>query len=281
MALSRYLNQRDDLAEANTLPGSGVVRPIHDLRRSERRRQVDDGRARPHIVWGEPRNVTRLRADILEEPIDIVEIARRAAADERLRIARDLHDLLGNGLSLIALKAQLAGRLLPTDAALAAVEVADIEAVSRRALEDVRAAVGGYRRLTLDSELVGARAALLTAGVTTEVDHRVGSLPDDCEEAFAWSIREGATNVVRHGQARRAVIRTRRAYGAALLEIVNDRVRSTSAEDLWPAPGYRTGSGLAGLAERAGAIGGRVEAAPLPDGGYRLAVVVPLQADAA
>lgn len=214
-------------------------------------------------------------------PVDIVEIARRAAAEERLRIARDLHDLLGAGLSLIALKAELASRLLPIDAALAAGHVADIQAVSRRALEDVRAAVGGYRRLTLDDELAGARAALETAGVTTEVDHRASSLPDDYKEAFAWSIREGATNVVRHGRARRAVIRTRLEDGMARLEIVNDGARSTSDAARPPGSAPHTGSGLAGLAERAGAIGGRVEAAALPRGGYRLAVVIPLAVAAA
>jgi two-component system sensor histidine kinase DesK len=207
------------------------------------------------------------------------EIARLAANGERLRIARDLHDLLGHGLSLIVLKAELAGRLLPTNAARAAVEVADIETVSRRALDDVRAAVGGYRRLTLDSELAGARTALETAGVSTEVDHQAGSLPDDCDEAFAWSIREGATNVVRHARARRAVIRTRRDAGAALLEIVNDGARSTGGADGRTPSGSRAGSGLAGLAERAGAIGGRIEAAPLPDGGYRLMVTIPLEVD--
>ena len=281
MPLSRCVFGDRDLAEARKVEARRRRGRSDDPHRFERPRQRRLSAARPRIASGEPGNVTRLRAPIVEAPVDIIEIARLAAAEERLRIARDLHDLLGNGLSLIALKAQLASRLLPTDAALAAVQVADIQAVSRRALDDVRAAVGGYRRLTLDDELVGARAALETAGVTTEIDHRAGSLPDEYKEAFAWSIREGATNVVRHGRARRAVIRTRRADGEALLEIVNDGLRSTTDPRLSPGPGSRSGNGLAGLAERAGAIGGRVEAAPLPDGGYRLAVVIPLEVDAA
>ena len=169
------------------------------------------------------------------------EIARLAAADERLRIARDLHDLLGHGLSLIALKSQLAGRLLPTDPARAAVEVSDIEGVSRRALEDVRAAVSGYRRISLDGELEGALIALEAAGVATDVDHQAGRLPAEVDEAFAWSVREGATNVVRHARARTTVIRTRRADRAAVLEIVNDEVRS--ADDAAAPPAWEAADG--------------------------------------
>jgi two-component system sensor histidine kinase DesK len=205
------------------------------------------------------------------------EIGRLAAGDERLRIARDLHDLLGHGLSVIALKAQLASRLLATDAARAAVEMDDIESVSRRALEDVRAAVGGYRRLRLDGELVGAQVALESAGISTEVDHRAGTLRDDVDEVFAWSVREGATNVVRHARARTARIRTRLEHQTALLEIVNDGARPTSQVGNSSGAGPRTGSGLNGLAERASAIGGRVEAAPRPEGGFRLAIVVPVE----
>jgi two-component system sensor histidine kinase DesK len=203
-------------------------------------------------------------------------MARLGAADERLRIARDLHDLLGHGLSVISLKAQLAGRLLPAAPERAAVEVADIELVSRRALEDVRTAVSGYRRLRLDSELLGARFALEAAGVTTEIEHHAGGLPDDIDEAFAWSVREGATNVIRHARARNAVIRTRHEDRAAMLEVVNDEARAGGQVEPAPAGGSERGSGLVGLAERAAALGGRVEAAPKPEGGYRLAVIIPL-----
>jgi two-component system sensor histidine kinase DesK len=204
------------------------------------------------------------------------EMARLGASDERLRIARDLHDLLGHGLSVISLKAQLAGRLLPGAPERAAAEVADIELVSRRALEDVRAAVSGYRRLRLDNELVGARFALEAAGVTTEIEHQAGGLPDDVDEALAWSVREGATNVIRHARARTAVIRTRREDRAATLEVVNDEAPAGSQAEPAPSIGSERGSGLVGLAERAGALGGRVEAAPKPEGGYRLAVIIPL-----
>jgi two-component system sensor histidine kinase DesK len=207
-----------------------------------------------------------------------LEIGRLAVADERLRIARDLHDLLGNGLSVIALKAQLAGRLLPADPDRAAGEVADIVGVSRRALEDVRAAVGGYRHLRLESELVGARAALQAAGVTIDVDDQAGALPDDVDETFAWSVREGTTNIVRHAGALAAVIRTQRRGPEAILEVLDDGTGSARDADDLSTDATRPGSGLAGLAERAAAIGGRVEAGSRADGGFRLAVVVPLAA---
>ena len=206
------------------------------------------------------------------------EIVRLAAADERLRISRDLHDLLGHGLSLISLKAQLAGRLLPSDPVRAATEVSDIEGVSRRALEDVRAAVGGYRRVKLDGELIGARAALEAAGMALDVEDKAGRLPDDVDEAFAWSVREGATNVVRHARARNVVIRTRREAGVVFLEVLDNGIRPASGPGLPGAVAARPGSGLAGLAERAGAVGGRIEAGPRSGGGFRLAVIVPLTA---
>jgi two-component system, NarL family, sensor histidine kinase DesK len=203
------------------------------------------------------------------------EVAHLAAADERARIARDLHDLLGHGLSLIAIKAELAGRLLPVDVARAATEVGDIGSVSRRALEDVRATVSGYRRVTLASELTGAQAVLEAAGISVEVDHQAGDLADDLDEALAWSIREGVTNVIRHSNARSSTLRTRREEGVVRLEIVNDGGgRPAWSSDEAAETG---GSGLPGLEERIAAVGGHLEAGPRADDGYRLAVVVPVE----
>ncbi|MEY2461069.1 MAG: two-component system, NarL family, sensor histidine kinase DesK, partial [Acidimicrobiaceae bacterium] len=221
--------------------------------------------------------VARLLVVYRQLAVARAEIARLAAADERLRIARDLHDLLGQGLSVIALKAQLAARLLPADPARAAIEVADIEGVSRRALDDVRAAVSGYRRLRSDGELIGAQAALEAAGVATDIDHQAGSLPDDVDEAFAWSLREGVTNVIRHAGATKVVIRTRRDDGMAVLEVIDDGRQPMSGARPRGSVGAGTGTGLAGLAERVGIVGGHVEAAPLPQSGFRLAVTIPLE----
>lgn len=204
------------------------------------------------------------------------EVARLAAADERARISRDLHDLLGHGLSLIAIKAELARRLLPGDPARAGTEVGDIESVSRRALDDVRAAVRGYRRVTLADELRGARSALEAAGIAVEIDHRAGSLADKVDEALAWSVREGVTNVIRHSKARLATLRTAVAVSEVRLEIVNDGhlARPGRSSSSWPSG--VGGSGLAGLAERVGAVGGRLEAGPSRDGDFRLAVAIPI-----
>jgi two-component system sensor histidine kinase DesK len=200
-------------------------------------------------------------------------IGRLAVADERLRFARDLHDLLGHSLSVIALKSELASRLIDERPEQAAEHVRDIEAVSRRALSEVREAVAGYRRPLLSAELAGARSTLAAAGI--EVDAApapVVELPPDAEAVLAWAVREGATNVLRHSDARH--VRISVAVGArdAALELVDD---GCGAGDGAP------GTGLAGLAERVARVRGRMDAAPVDHatgGGFRLAVTVPLEA---
>ena len=102
------------------------------------------------------------------------ELARRAVAEERLRFARDLHDLLGHSLSLITLKSELAGRLLPAAPERAATEVREVEQVARRALREVREAVAGYRQPTLGEELIGARELLAAAGIACRIDKEGG-----------------------------------------------------------------------------------------------------------
>src|SRR3954469_470474 len=135
------------------------------------------------------------------------ELAELAVAEERLRFARDLHDLLGQSLSLIALKAQLAGRLLPDRPEEASKHITDLQDVSREALREVREAVAGYRTPTLAQELAGARIAREAAGIEARLDNPAVTLPPDVEAVLAWTVREGATNVIRHSGARRATIR--------------------------------------------------------------------------
>jgi two-component system, NarL family, sensor histidine kinase DesK len=137
------------------------------------------------------------------------ELAELAVADERLRFARDLHDLLGHDLSLIALKAELAGKLLPERVDEAAVEVEQIRELTRSALTQVREAVDGYRRPSLPSELAGARVALEAAGIELRVDGPDGPLDPDVDSVLAWAVREGATNAIRHSGARHAAITVR------------------------------------------------------------------------
>jgi two-component system sensor histidine kinase DesK len=197
------------------------------------------------------------------------ELAELAVAEERARFARDLHDLLGHSLSVIALKAELAGRLLPDRAEDAAHEVAELETVARSALTEVRDAVGGYRQPTLDGELAGARMALSAAGISADVVRAPDQLDSSVEGVLAWAVREGATNVIRHSGARHCTLRVSSGAGDAGVEVVDDGIGAASVN------GDAGGNGLVGLAERARSLGGRVEAGVRPGGGYRLAVTVP------
>ncbi|MFF1377373.1 sensor histidine kinase [Streptomyces sp. NPDC058308] len=200
-------------------------------------------------------------------------VAQLAANEERLRLARDLHDLLGHSLSLITLKSELAGRMLPTDPAKAAQQVADIEQVSRQALVDVREAVSGYRRRTLAGELAGARTALTAAGIDADVPMEPpAALPgEEAEAALAWALREAVTNVVRHSGARRCTVAftARQTLAGPLLEL-------TVEDDGAGGSGAVAGNGLTGLAERVEAVGGDLETGPGARRGFRLAARVPL-----
>ncbi len=194
------------------------------------------------------------------------QIARLAVGQERLRFARDLHDLLGHSLSVIALKSELAGRLIKTDPGLAAHEVEDIEKVARDALREVREAVAGYRQPTLAAELAGAHEALTAAGIEDHVEQDHTPLPPTVEAVLAWTVREGVTNVMRHSQAKRCAIRIMNRDGRATVEVVDDGRGGTPKE----------GSGLHGLRERVLERGGTLTAEPLPHEGFRLRVALPL-----
>ena len=150
------------------------------------------------------------------------ELAEMAVAEERLRFARDLHDILGHDLSLIALKAELARKLLPDRAEQAATEVEHIRDLTRTALQQVREAVGGYRQPSLPSELAGAKVALEAAGIELRVDAADGVLDPEIESVLAWAVREGATNAIRHSGARHAAITVRAGTDSTELEIADD-----------------------------------------------------------
>jgi two-component system sensor histidine kinase DesK len=197
------------------------------------------------------------------------ELARLAVTDERLRIARDLHDLLGHSLSVINLKSELAAKLVEDDPKRAAVELEDVQAVGRQALAEVREAVQGYRQLALDDALAGARTALSAAGIAYEQDSARVELPADVEEVFAWAVREGTTNVLRHSHAAHCAVRIREGTDEALLEVEDDGASPPAAP--------QAGNGLTGLAERVAGLRGRLEAGAQPGGGFRLRLVVPLE----
>ena len=143
------------------------------------------------------------------------ELARLAVADERTRIARDLHDTLGQTLSVITLKSELAGRLLPDQPERARSEIRDIERVAREAMASIRETVGGYRRPTLAAELAAARETLAAADITPSIETVDEGLPAVVDAVLAWTVREGITNIVRHSDARHVRIRIdRQADGA-------------------------------------------------------------------
>jgi two-component system, NarL family, sensor histidine kinase DesK len=199
------------------------------------------------------------------------ELARLAVTEERLRFARDLHDLLGHSLSLIALKSELAGRLVAVAPERAAAEIADVEAVARQALAEVREAVAGYRQPTLAEELRGAGEILAAAGIALEVEAEPVVAPAAVEAALGWAVREGVTNVIRHSRARRCRIVVSVGDGLAGVEVTDD------GRAVVEGGRSGTGSGLAGLRERVEALGGRFEAGPRPEGGFRLVVWVPVE----
>ena len=154
------------------------------------------------------------------------DMARAAAINgERLRIARDLHDLLGHNLSLIALKSELAQRLVSVAPDRAASEMSDIEQVARTALREVREAVASYRQPTLASEFRGAGEMLAAAGIAYryEGETRFPSAPTPAvESALAWAVREGVTNVIRHSAAHVCTIRVAHDESAMRVEVIND-----------------------------------------------------------
>lgn len=220
--------------------------------------------------------LTRLSETLRELHAARSELARRAVTEERLRLARDLHDLLGHTLSLITLKSELAGRLIEKEPARAAQEIHEVERVTRRALREVREAVAGYRQPTLHSELDGARQMLEAAGIACRVEGAAEALPQATDAVLAWTVREGVTNVIRHSRAGQCTIRVTSKNGRACVEVINDGYRNQEHDLI----SSRIGSGLSGLTERVTAQGGQIEAGPLLSDGhsrFRLWVEVPVR----
>src|ERR687890_1612153 len=218
--------------------------------------------------------VSRLVVTVRELRVAREEIARLAVAEERLRFARDLHDLLGHSLSSITLKSELAGRLLPVAPDKAAAEVRDIEGVARNALREVREAVAGYRQPTLEEELAGAGEMLEAAGIACRIENESGVLPNAVDAVLAWAVREGTTNVIRHSRARHCRILLAREGEEVYAEITDD------GEGYQGESGGDAGSGLSGLYERVANLAGHVEATSQPNGGFRLRVSLPATSEA-
>jgi len=195
------------------------------------------------------------------------EIEHLAKVAERERIARDLHDLLGHTLSLIVLKSELAAKLAGRDAERAAMEIRDVERISREALAEVRRAVQGYRELTLNESLALAREALQAGGVEFETEVAKEQLDARTEGVVSAVVREAVTNIIRHARATRCWLRLRGEPGRLRLEIRDDGVGG----------GTGPGAGLSGMRARVEELGGRFE----HDGssGTTLLVELPLHQD--
>jgi two-component system sensor histidine kinase DesK len=193
------------------------------------------------------------------------EIAALAVAEERARMARDLHDVLGHSLTTITVKAGLARRILESsgDDRRAIAELRDVEQLSRTALAEVRSTVSGYRKASLGAELVGARVALQAAEIEADLPQAVDNVPAALQEPFAYVLREAVTNVIRHADASHCSVRLDESW----IEIRDDGNG-----------GGVTGSGhgLAGLEERLAKVGGSLSAGPDPDGGFVVRASVPV-----
>jgi two-component system sensor histidine kinase DesK len=219
-------------------------------------------------------------------------VAKLATNEERLRLARDMHDLTGQSLSMITLKSELAAKRLaklPSSAERDSVlaELGDIGRVSRQTLHDIREAVSGYRRPTLAIEVITARNALEAAGIALDDDAgltlRSGNFDPDAEAVLAWCLREAVTNVIRHSHARHCRIRLAERIGEVSLEVTDDGRGFVGQDPGTPnspgTPDVPRGSGLHGVSERLSAIGGRLSLGPAegsgPGHGFRLIATVP------
>ncbi|MGZ5200927.1 MAG: sensor histidine kinase [Telluria sp.] len=208
----------------------------------------------PFLIIGIPVGISAISESSLRRSRQALirkqeEVEHMATIAERERISRDLHDLLGHSLSMIALKAELAGKLAHRDMEACSKEIADIENAARKALSEVRAAVTGYRQSGLPSALANARASLAAASVELHEDVQQFPLAPAKEHVLALALSEAVTNVVRHAGATRCKLGLAREGGVAVLRVVDDgRVRAES--DL------KRGNGLTGMQERASAAGG-------------------------
>ncbi|MGE5802645.1 MAG: sensor histidine kinase [Gemmatimonadota bacterium] len=198
-------------------------------------------------------------------------LAEVAIGRERLRISRDLHDLMGHSLSAVSLKGDLALRLLEhREVGRAREEMQSLVAVARTAMHDLLRIPHTAPPISWPAELERATDLLTAAGIEPRVSVASGDLGAALDELFAWGLREGITNVLRHSQATACTISLSRTDGVIRLLIENDGAMLTN----------EGGHGLSGLATRAAAVSGTVHSEPLVDGGFRLRIEAPAGAGA-
>ncbi|WP_328926462.1 histidine kinase [Streptomyces sp. NBC_00190] len=196
--------------------------------------------------------------------------ARLAVAEERLRFGRDLHDVMGRNLAVIALKSELAVQLARRERPEAVDQMIEVQRIAQESQREVRDVVRGYREADLAVELEGARGVLRAAGMDCRVDFEAAGheLPPEVQSALGWVVREATTNVLRHGDAHSCVIRlTAPQAGPVTLVVENDGAPET--------PAGPPGSGLAGLRERLAVVDGTLQAGPAAGGRFRLCAEIP------
>ncbi|WP_431044310.1 sensor histidine kinase [Streptomyces sp. P1-3] len=216
------------------------------------------------VVFG----LSRLTGLVSEVYRSRAELARLAIAQERLRFARDVHDLLGYSLSTITLKCELVHRLVPEENSRARQELREILETSRQALADVRTVARGYRRMSLTAEAGTAQSMLAAVGIHTTARLECGELPNLVDTVLASVLREGLTNVLRHSKAEHCTIEALREDGTVRLTLANDGVGRPST--ILRADCADGGSGLGNLTARVEHLGGRLSAGVRPDGWFEL-----------
>jgi two-component system sensor histidine kinase DesK len=188
--------------------------------------------------------------------------ARLAIQEERNRMARDVHDILGHSLTVITVKAELASRLLEVSPDRARAEVDDLERLARDALADVRQAVAGFRDMSLPGELARARTSLAAAGIEAQLPNATDAVPTELREVCAWALREGVTNVIRHSAASTCTV------------TLTERGITVADDGLGPdSSAAPPGTGLLGLEERALAVGATLRTRRLQPHGFELSVL--------
>ncbi|MDL4814459.1 sensor histidine kinase [Actinomadura opuntiae] len=195
------------------------------------------------------------------------ELARAATVQERLRAARDLHDLLGHSLAAILLKCEPARRLADVDPARARAELDEVVAMAERAAKDLQTATGDDAELSLDGEARSARSVLTAAGVEVEMELAHGELADETSAVLSTVLREAVTNVLRHSAAKRCVITTAQEGSVVRLVVENDGLDPE-------APRTPPGSGIGNLTTRLASFGGTLSARADGHGNFRVEAAV-------